>query len=371
MHSKVDTNAVRRFGRSSGAFYRFFAIFLALHIPLFIYPVARLCDWLDLSWMVTTLLLIPAVAGQTLVRWLRRRYRNRLSRHLSLVADFWLGVSPLMLMTLVVFEGLVLAGLVAKVPAAWSVLVISLCLGLCSMVNAVMLQVKRIAFDSPYLAEAVRFVQITDVHIGSRSPGFLRKVIGTVKELAPDFLCITGDFIDARAVPEQDLKPLSTLECPVYFSIGNHERYEDLDAILAKLGRLGVQVLRTDSVDVRDDLQVIGVDDRDDALQVERELGKLNVRRDAFVILLYHRPRGLEAAAKAGIDLMLSGHTHKGQIFPFNLVVRRFFERIAGMYRFGAARLYVSQGTGTWGPVMRFGTRSEITLFEVAPSTPL
>ena len=211
-------------------------------------------------------------------------------------------------------------------------------------------------------------MQITDVHIGSRSAKFLELIVNRINALEPDFLCITGDFIDATGVPEEDLKSLQELNCPIYFSIGNHERYEDLDEILVRLRNLGVQVLRTESVDARGDIQVIGVDDRDDALQVERELGRLEVKQDAFGILLYHRPRGIEAAAEAGIDLMLSGHTHNGQIFPFNLVVNRVFDKVVGMYHHDSSRLYVSQGTGTWGPVMRFGTRSEITLFEVAPA---
>jgi predicted MPP superfamily phosphohydrolase len=83
---------------------------------------------------------------------------------------------------------------------------------------------------------------------------------------------------------------------------------------------------------------------------------------------LYHRPRGLEAAANAGVDLMISGHTHNGQIVPFNFVVRRVFERAVGLFSEGLTQLYVSPGTGTWGPIMRLGSRGEITLFEVQPS---
>ena len=118
----------------------------------------------------------------------------------------------------------------------------------------------------------------------------------------------------------------------MYFSIGNHERYEDLEDIIERLESLGVIVLRTDSVQYRDDVQIIGIDDRDDAMQVERELSRLKVREDAFGLLLYHRPRGLEAAERAGIDLMISGHTHAGQIFPFNLVVNRVFDRGRGRH---------------------------------------
>ena len=156
---------------------------------------------------------------------------------------------------------------------------------------------------------------------------------------------------------------------PVYFCIGNHEKYEDLDAIIERLESLGVEVLRNRSVRFSDSVQVIGIDDLDDAGQVRRQLQHIDVDARAFSLLLYHRPRGLTAAAAAGVDLMISGHTHNGQIMPFNLVVKRVFDRTVGLYHEGGATMYVSQGTGTWGPPMRLGTRSEITLFDLVPET--
>jgi predicted MPP superfamily phosphohydrolase len=81
---------------------------------------------------------------------------------------------------------------------------------------------------------------------------------------------------------------------------------------------------------------------------------------------MYHRPDGLEAAAEAGLDLMLSGHTHNGQIYPFSLLVRSQFSRICGRYQQGDTTLYVSPGTGTWGPVMRLGSANEVTLIELS-----
>jgi len=205
------------------------------------------------------------------------------------------------------------------------------------------------------------------VHIGSRSQRFLERVIAKVNALEPDFLCITGDFIDAPGITETMLGSLKSVSVPIYYCTGNHEKYEDFDAILTRLNNLGVKVLRDDTLHHRHDLQVIGIDDMEDALQVKRQLATLKIDLQAFVLLLYHRPRGLEAAAEAGVDLMICGHTHNGQIMPFNLLVRRVFDRIKGMYQIGQTRLYVSQGTGTWGPVMRVGTSSEITLFELSP----
>ena len=341
------------------------AIFLAVHIPLFVYPVLRLCDWLDLSPLVTALLLIPIVSSQVVSRWLLRDVKRPLARGLRRVADFLLGLTPILLMTLLVFEFAVLLRLVDVWSAAVTVLGISMTISLVGILFALITVVKKVTFESSLLTGPLRFVQITDVHIGSRSKAFLEQVIRKVQALQPEFLCITGDFIDASGVAEEELAVLRTLECPIYFTIGNHERYEDLDEILATMRALGVNVLRTNAIHHREDVQVLGIDDRDDAHQVEQELVKMEVDRQAFGILLYHRPHGLEAAEASGVDLMISGHTHNGQIFPFNLVVNRVFDRVAGMYQLGKSRLYVSQGTGTWGPVMRVGTRSEITLFEI------
>ena len=214
--------------------------------------------------------------------------------------------------------------------------------------------------------QPLRFAQITDVHIGSRSEAFLARVMVQVNALDIEFLCITGDFIDAPNVGEDRLQALADSAHPIYFSIGNHERYEDLDDILARLGRLGVAVLRT-QVAEHGPVQVIGIDDAENPNQVRDGLARLSLDPDRYALLMYHRPRGLEDAAAAGVDLMISGHTHNGQIVPFNLVVGRVFERVVGLFREGETYLYVSPGTGTWGPIMRLGSRGEVTLFEITP----
>ena len=343
----------------------FIVIFLLLHIPLFIYPVLRLCQWLEVNAWLTAAILAPVVGSQVVSRWLLRDAKQFLARRLRYLADFILGLSPIMVLTLLGFELLVMIGLVEPRVAGIYTLIIAGGIAVLGVLIAITPVVRKVSFSSDALTAPLRFVQITDVHIGSRSRSFLERIVAKIRAISPEFVCITGDFIDATGVPASDLAGLKDLACPVYFSIGNHERYEDLEDIIERLESLGVIVLRTDSVQYRDDVQVIGIDDRDDAMQVERELSRLKVREDAFGLLLYHRPRGLEAAERAGIDLMISGHTHAGQIFPFNLVVNRVFDRAVGMYERGRSRLYVSQGTGTWGPVMRVGTRSEITLFEI------
>jgi predicted MPP superfamily phosphohydrolase len=154
---------------------------------------------------------------------------------------------------------------------------------------------------------------------------------------------------------------------PVYLSIGNHERYIGLDKVVPLLEEAGVRVLRNNSV-LADGLQLIGIDDADDVHQVGRELANITLDPRCFKVLLYHRPLGWDAAVQANIDLTLSGHTHNGQIFPFNWLVKQQFKLITGLHRSGQCQLYVSPGTGTWGPVMRLGSRNEITCIDLVAS---
>ncbi len=344
---------------------RFYLGVLLLHIPLFFYPILRICDWLQLPLWLTIPIFVSLGSSQIVSRIYLRHNKSTWARWYRLVADFWLGVSPLLLMALLISEALVFSGLLPPLTAALGVISFSLFCGITGMVVAFVPVVKKISFNSRNLVAPVRFVQISDVHIGSRSQSFLENIVYKINNLKPDFVCITGDFIDATGVSESRLKSLKSIVGPVYFSIGNHEKYEDLDEILDRMKNLGVCNLRNTGVMFRDDIQIIGIDDMDDAMQVGRQLQHIDVKSGVFNVLMYHRPRGLEAVADANIDLMLSGHTHNGQIFPFNLVVGRVFDKVKGLYKLGEARLYVSQGTGTWGPVMRFGTQSEITLFEL------
>lgn len=345
---------------------QFVIVALLLHIPLFAYPILRLCDWLGLSAWTTTAIFVPLFFSQIVVRLYLRHANFGLVFWLRRAADLWLGISPLLVCMLLLAEIPVALGWIAAPIAAWLLIALMLALTVYSVVNAYSPSVVKIQLSSGKLTTPLRFAQITDVHIGSRSGEFLDRVMREVNKLDIKFLCITGDFIDAPGIGEEKLAALRTCPVPIYFSIGNHERYEDLDEILQRLERLGVEVLRSRSTQ-HGPVQLIGIDDSEHPAQVERELARIDINPENFVLLLYHRPRGLTAAAAAGVDLMISGHTHNGQIVPFNLVVRRVFERTVGLFRQNQTQLYVSPGTGTWGPVMRLGSRGEVTLFEIQP----
>lgn len=346
---------------------KFLLVALLLHLPLFAYPILRLCDWLGLDGWTTAAIFVPLFFSQIVARLYLRHANYGLVFWLRRAADLWLGISPLLLCMLLVAEIPVALGWIAAPIAATVLIVVAGALLAYSVVNAFSPSVVTVALASGKLDAPLRFAQITDVHIGSRSSAFLARVMRQVNSLDVQFLCITGDFIDYPGITEEQLSPLRSCAVPIYFCLGNHERYEDLDDILQRLARLGVIVLRTETA-LHGPVQLIGIDDSENPAQVERELDKVEIDPRRFVLLLYHRPRGLSAAAKAGVDLMISGHTHNGQIVPFNLVVGRVFEQVVGLFREGQTQLYVSPGTGTWGPVMRLGSRGEVTLFDIQPT---
>jgi len=248
------------------------------------------------------------------------------------------------------------------VLAAW------LAFGIAGVFAATRISERHLAFDHPHLDRCYKLVQLSDVHVGSRRASFLQKAVDQALRHQPDALLITGDLIDASAVQPVDLEALANLPCPVYLSLGNHERYIDLEAVIAMIEGHGVDVLRSQSV-ILGKLQIIGIDDADHPSHVENELPHIVPFDDHYRILLYHRPDGWAAARNAEIDLMLAGHTHGGQIWPFGVLVKRRFEHMVGLFSEGDRHLYVSPGTGCWGPVMRLGTHSEMTVIELSPKT--
>lgn len=219
------------------------------------------------------------------------------------------------------------------------------------------------------IQKPVRLVQISDVHIGSRPAGFLERVVRQVNEQKPDALLITGDLID-EDVPAESLQALAGLDFPVFYCSGNHERYVSYRQALDIIANHGVNVL-SDSAAFLRDLHIMGIGDRQHVHEADEVLARLrssSVGQEAsFTILLYHQPDLWRSAVNHGIDLMLSGHTHKGQIWPFGWLVRIRYKHVAGHFRSALSHLFVSQGTGTWGPTLRFGTRCEMTLIELLP----
>ncbi len=339
-------------------------IFIVATLFVFAYPVGRLGYWLfHHAWMSFTAAMVAWIAAILISRY-SFSGPNMKVRYLLV---HWMGCS-FILATVTLFSEAVRPWLEFS-NDTWARLVILS--GLMVVVFAVIMShviaVKRLTIRNPRIDRCYRIAQISDVHIGSRQAGFLRRIVRKLNALNPEIVVVTGDLIDSTTVEIEALDSIRQLNAVTLFCIGNHERYADLPKVLDMAEQLGMIVLRQ-QIHHHDQLCFFGIDDADRVDQVAMHLPSLPLDANKFNILLYHRPVGWEAAIDHGIDLMLSGHTHNGQIFPFNFLVKRQFSRIAGHYVNCDAHLYVSSGTGTWGPLMRFGTSNEITLFNLEPT---
>ncbi|MBX7490136.1 metallophosphoesterase [Helicobacter turcicus] len=220
-------------------------------------------------------------------------------------------------------------------------------------------------------------VQISDLHIGGLiEENVVGEIVAQVNALKPDFIVLTGDIVDTEIskVPEA-INALTRLEAPlgVYFILGNHEYFHSISPLLNALKSKGIVVLENDCVLLQKGearLNLAGVYDifgrRINALEPNLEEA-LQKRIPHFpLILLAHQPKfALEIKEEHNVDLILSGHTHGGQIFPFSFLVRLEQPYLKGLYQHGPkTQIYVNRGTGFWGPPMRILARAEITYFE-------
>lgn len=226
----------------------------------------------------------------------------------------------------------------------------------------------------PPQQDGFRIVQLTDIHVGPTiGRSFVEEIVAHANALAPDLIAITGDLVDgAVAHLASAIEPLRKLRAPhgVFFVTGNHEYFSDAEAWATELNRIGIRVLRNERVSIGNEsagFDLAGVDDRSAVhyggpapqSALTQAIGNRNPDRE--LVLLAHQPRTFLDAQPFGVGLQLSGHTHGGQIWPFNFIVRLQQPFVAGLHRRGNSQIYVSRGTGYWGPPMRLGAPAEIT----------
>jgi predicted MPP superfamily phosphohydrolase len=226
----------------------------------------------------------------------------------------------------------------------------------------------------PPKMSGLKIVQISDVHIGLIvREEKLKKILKIVRDEEPDILVSTGDLVDGQINRLEGLAEMMKEINPRYgkYAItGNHEFYAGLNQALAFTEKSGFKILRGESIDINGVITIVGVDDRQGKTfglfrgSTEKDLLQ-TVRRDRFTLLLKHRPE-LDEKTLGLFDLQLSGHTHKGQIFPFSIVTRLYYLRDSGYLKLADdSHLYVSRGTGTWGPPVRFLSPPEVTVIEL------
>lgn len=370
-------------------------VVLSLLVLLHVYIGIRLMPDLGLGWagtlagtvlLVLSTVLVPVGLLSSSLR--RRRWSEQLA---------WIG-----LLAMGLFSSLIVATflrdlvlLLIRVAGAGSpavnyysalaVPLIALGVTFIGFVNARRVaRVKRVEVPIEGLPEALHgysIAQISDIHVGPtiKRP-YLNAIVNRVNALGADAIAVTGDLVDG-SVQRLALhtQPLARLSAPdgAFFVTGNHEYYSGAEEWIAELRRLGLTVLLNQHV-VRErggaSLMIAGVADYsahhfNPAHRSDPVLAAAGAPPGLAVkILLAHQPRSAPAAAEAGFDLQLSGHTHGGQFFPWNLFVPLQQPFVAGLHRVRRLWVYTSRGTGYWGPPKRFGAPSEITLVRLVPA---
>ncbi|HYI13241.1 MAG TPA: metallophosphoesterase [Thermoanaerobaculia bacterium] len=229
----------------------------------------------------------------------------------------------------------------------------------------------------PEELEGYRIVQWSDVHVGPTiQRRFVQKLVGRTNALGADAIAITGDFVDG---PLEDLReqvePLRDLRARdgLFYVTGNHEYYWRADDWCPALQELGLEFLKNSHrVVPRGNARIAfaGVTDPVGRNSHKQDVPASLRGAEADVkVLLSHRPQMADEASRLGVDLQLSGHTHGGQFFPFNLIIKKFQPIVAGLHRIGRTWLYVNRGTGYWGPPTRLWVGGEITVITLTHVT--
>ena len=238
--------------------------------------------------------------------------------------------------------------------------------------------------DLPAALDGLVLVAVTDLHLGAqRGTGWLERRVGQVNALSPDAVVMVGDQVEGKPVGEARMAAvLRGIEAPlgVWAVTGNHEFHGDLQATLAEFEAGGVRWLRDANARIAPGLVLTGIDDIGRAMRRGGDyVGGLDrvleARPQGASILLSHTPAPgvIEHAARRGVDLMLSGHTHGGQVWPFGHLVKRVFPQLVGAHEVGGMTLVISRGACSWGPRMRLWRRGEIlklTLRAARPDRP-
>jgi len=241
------------------------------------------------------------------------------------------------------------------------------------------IRTETLVLKSPRITRSIRIAQISDVHLGLlvREPR-LSRILEKVTAASPDIFVSTGDLVDGQTDSLNGVgNLLREIKAPLgkFAVTGNHEFYAGLDRSLEFMKQAGFHVLRGEATSVAGLITIAGVDDpvvigSGRSREVPEKELLSGLPRDKYTLFLKHRPDA-DKSAVGLFDLQLSGHAHKGQIFPFTLIVRFVFPQIAGLYDLSSGSLlYVSRGSGTWGPPIRFLASPEVTILDLLPEKP-
>lgn len=222
-----------------------------------------------------------------------------------------------------------------------------------------------------HLERPLKIVMLSDLHAGFHNRrAEVGRWVNMINAEKADLILIAGDMIDGNVRPllaQGTAEELQRLNAPTIACLGNHEYITGIDKAMNLLEQTGIRILRDKSISVGD-VTIIGRDDRSNHSRKSVARLMQGVTHGDYIILLDHQPFNLAEAEQNGIDLQLSGHTHRGQVWPLNWVTKKMYECDYGQWRKGKTDYYVSSGMGIWGGKFRIGTDSEYAVITVTPN---
>ena len=340
----------------------FISILFIILFLMHFYSFGRLASLFSIkktAWFYLTLVILPSSLIFSTI--LCRFYFNTFTKTLYIVAACWFGIQFIFFSAVLFYEIPRLLFTIKGTLGGTIIVSYVAIMTVASIINAQFMRVKEV--EIPSFGKDINAVLLSDMHIGTIwGRSLVQEIVDRTNALKPDVVFITGDLLSGGAeLNEDDFTPLNDLEAKTFFVNGNHERYEGVETIERLLGDNGIEVLNDRKVEF-EGIEIIGIDYIEDGDRVASLLDEMDLSENKPTIMLTHAPLDPK---NEKVDLILSGHTHAGQVFPFHLVVRSRYKFIKGLYTSGNTQIYVTPGTNTWGPPMRIGSRNEITLLHL------
>jgi predicted MPP superfamily phosphohydrolase len=365
----------------------FIIIFLSVFALLNLYIVKRFINKLHINKkykLYFKLFLVLNYIG--VIGYMYARYNPDLPNWLFLLLSLPLGIVFLIFSTAVVYD--ITDTFIKKVPMSdsrrdffkkgldYASVAVALGISGRAIYEAKFIELEKVDIKIKNLKQSYSIVQISDVHIGGLiDQKFIRDIVKRVNILNADIVVITGDLVDiALDYAKPALNELKNLKSKygTYFIVGNHEYLHGIDEIIEVVNSLGIKTLENENVYIGEKdkgFNLAGVYDQV-GYRMEHHLPDLkkaleNIETKAPTVLLAHQPVFIEEVS-SDVALVLSGHTHGGQLYPFRILVKMVQPYIAGLYQHNVdTQIYVNKGTGFWGPPMRLGASSEITYIRI------
>jgi predicted MPP superfamily phosphohydrolase len=335
-------------------------ILLIFSYIIFIFPFEVISSWLGRSAPLQETILSTAFVYLVCLYYFRSKSSNKIVKFF-VYEGMGIGTISLFIVIFILMVSLVVT--ISDTQKIFIFFIIFFPSIIYGFVNAKKVSIKQLKFSHSKIKKNLNFVFLSDIHIGSNSPKILKKIIPLINQYNPSFVLVGGDLIDSSSFKIQDLDEMKKIQAPIYFVTGNHEYYiEDSQKHLNDFKNQNIKVLDNESVLI-DQIKIIGLSDN----QIkEKKINKFEQLFDSnyFNLLLVHQP-SIWNSLKEKANLTLSGHTHNGQIFPFNFIVKIQFPQIYGVYSHLKNYLYVSSGAATWGPKIRIGSKNEILNIEL------